>query len=145
LGIQSELGRGENLLGLSEQSRSYYRTASGCVYSQDLMKSKHYTRREADRRSNITGAAKMPEYSDIGLEYIAPGTSIFDPVLCEVVYRWFCPAGGRVLDPFAGGSVRGITASILGYKYTGIDLSARQIEANKLQADELLITSPSGL
>ena len=30
------------------------------------------------------------------------GTSIFDPVLCELVYRWFCPAGGAVLDPFAG-------------------------------------------
>jgi len=22
------------------------------------------------------------------------GTSIFDPVLCECAYRWFCPAGG---------------------------------------------------
>lgn len=30
------------------------------------------------------------------------------PVLCELAYRWFCLAGGLVLDPFAGGSVRGI-------------------------------------
>jgi len=44
----------------------------------------------------------------------ASGTSIFDPVLCEIAYRWFCPAGGMVLDPFAGGSVRGIVASRLG-------------------------------
>ncbi len=65
-------------------------------------------------------------------------TSLFDPVLCELVYRWFMPAQGSVLDPFAGGSVRGIVAAKLGHKYTGIDLSARQIEANKLQADELL-------
>ena len=28
------------------------------------------------------------------------GTSIFDPVLCELAYRWFCPPGGVVLDPF---------------------------------------------
>ena len=61
------------------------------------------------------------------------GTSIFDPVLCELVYRWFCPAGGALLDPFAGGSVRGIVASKLGLKYTGIDLSERQIAENRKQ------------
>lgn len=61
------------------------------------------------------------------------GTSIFDPVLCELAYRWFCPPGGTVLDPFAGGSVRGIVASHLGRKYFGVDLRAEQIEANKAQ------------
>lgn len=67
-------------------------------------------------------------------EVTSSGTSIFDPVLCELVYRWFCPPGGHVLDPFAGGSVRGIVASKLGRHYTGIDLSATQIAANQKQA-----------
>lgn len=62
------------------------------------------------------------------------GTSIFDPVLCELVYRWFCPPGGLVLDPFAGGSVRGIVASKLGRQYLGVDLRAEQIAANEVQA-----------
>jgi hypothetical protein len=66
------------------------------------------------------------------------GTSIFDPLLCELVYRWFCPPSGAVLDPFAGGSVRGIVAARLGLRYTGVDLSARQLAANELQARELL-------
>ena len=61
------------------------------------------------------------------------GTSIFDPVLCEIAYRWFSPSGGIVLDPFAGGSVRGIVAGKLGRSYFGCDLSARQIEANQAQ------------
>lgn len=61
------------------------------------------------------------------------GTSVFDPVLCELAYRWFCPPGGAVLDPFAGGSVRGVVASALGRRYHGCDLSARQIEANEAQ------------
>lgn len=65
------------------------------------------------------------------------GTSIFDPVLCEVVYRWFCPPGGRVLDPFAGGSVRGVVASLLGRSYTGIDLSEAQVVANRGQGEAL--------
>lgn len=63
------------------------------------------------------------------------GTSIFDPVLCEIVYRWFCPDGGSIIDPFAGGSVRGIVAGYLGHPYTGLDLRANQIEANNIQAD----------
>lgn len=66
------------------------------------------------------------------------GTSIFDPVLCELSYRWFCPCGGHILDPFAGGSVRGIVASVLGRKYTGIDLNPRQIAANEDQAVSII-------
>lgn len=61
--------------------------------------------------------------------------SIFDPVLCELAYRWFSPEGGRVLDPFAGGSVRGIVAGTLMRDYTGIDLRPEQVEANKAQRD----------
>lgn len=69
-----------------------------------------------------------------GSEASQTGTSIFDPVLCEVIYRWFCPPGGTALDPFAGGSVRGIVAAQLGLRYTGIDLSASQLAANEAQA-----------
>ena len=58
------------------------------------------------------------------------GTSIFDPVLCETLVNWFCPKGGKVLDPFAGGSVRGLISVLLGNEYTGIDLSEKQIKAN---------------
>ena len=58
------------------------------------------------------------------------GTSIFDPVLAEVLVRWFCPSGGHVLDPFAGGSVRGLVSTMLGNEYTGVDLSQKQIDAN---------------
>lgn len=65
----------------------------------------------------------------------ASGTSIFDPVLCEIAYRWFCPLGGMVLDPFAGGSVRGIVAARLGRPYVGIELRAEQVAANQAQAD----------
>ncbi len=66
------------------------------------------------------------------------GTSIFDPVLCEIIYRWFNIAGGLILDPFAGGSVRGIVAGYLGYGYNGIELSGIQVAENKKQGDKIL-------
>jgi DNA modification methylase len=65
------------------------------------------------------------------------GTSIFDPVLCELAYRWFCVPGGLVLDPFAGGSVRGIVASHIGLQYIGIDLRSEQIAANREQGNRI--------
>lgn len=65
------------------------------------------------------------------------GTSIFDPVLCEIVYKWFNVERGSIFDPFAGGSVRGVVAAKLGYNYTGIDLRNEQVEANKKNAQEI--------
>jgi hypothetical protein len=64
-------------------------------------------------------------------------TSIFDPVVCELAYRWFCPTGGQIIDPFAGGSVRGIVADILGYGYWGCDLRQEQVDANRIQANAI--------
>lgn len=67
-----------------------------------------------------------------------PGTSLFDPVLAEAMYRWFTPAkaacdGGPpwVLDPFGGDVARGGVATALGYRYTGIELRPEQIAANQ--------------
>lgn len=68
------------------------------------------------------------------IEYV----SVFDPALCEVLYHWFCPLEGKILDPFAGGSVRGIVANYLGYKYTGIDIRQEQINSNREQALNIL-------
>lgn len=66
----------------------------------------------------------------LAMEHLGSGTSIFDPVLCELCYRWFCPPGGAVYDPFAGGSVRGIVAALSGLCYHGRDLSMRQVAHN---------------
>jgi len=71
------------------------------------------------------------------------GTSIFDPALCEVLYTWFNPTKGQVLDPFAGGSVRGIVAHKMGLQYTGIELSGKQVTANRQNAEQILGKSPS--
>lgn len=65
------------------------------------------------------------------------GTSVFDPVLCEIMYRWFTKPKDTILDPFAGGSVRGIVASKVDRKYVGIDLREEQVMHNKLQAKQI--------
>ena len=64
-------------------------------------------------------------------------TSIFDPVLCEIAYTWFSKENDFILDPFAGGSVRGIVASELSRNYLGLELRKEQVEANIVNANEI--------
>lgn len=97
----------------------------------------------ASKSGNLTfvkgdrDAAELDPVSSQILKVSQTGTSIFDPVLCELAYRWFCPPGGTILDPFAGGSVRGIVASCLGRPYVGVDLRPEQVEANRDQAGRI--------
>jgi len=74
----------------------------------------------------------------------ATGTSVFDPVLAEIAYRWWAPREADVLDPFAGGSVRGIVAASLGHRYTGIDLRVEQVEENAAQWERIAGVLPGG-
>ena len=90
-------------------------------------------RSELGRDQNLTFA---PTKNEFWKEKFKIGNvSIFDPTLCELMYKWFCDEGGKVLDPFAGGSVRGIVANHLGYKYTGIDIRQEQVDSNGKQYD----------
>ena len=90
---------------------------------------------EIGRKSELCLAQGLNKY-DPRQSYT--GTSVFDPVLCELMYKWFCPDGGTILDPFAGGSVRGIVANYLGYKYSGIDIRQEQVDSNREQALDIL-------
>lgn len=98
-------------------------------------------REEAKRKENrltwVAGDRDEEDLDEVSRKILAAqpqsGTSIFDPVLCECIYRWFSPPGGQVLDPFAGGSVRGIVAGLLGRWYLGVDLRAEQVAANRVQ------------
>jgi hypothetical protein len=111
-------------------------------YGQDLMRGEHKLKK---RTTWVAGNRPIEKLDETSRKNLAAGgqgqeisgTSIFDPVLCELVYRWFCPLAGVVLDPFAGGSVRGIVAAKLGRKYIGIELRREQIEANRQQAAQI--------
>jgi 16S rRNA G966 N2-methylase RsmD len=60
---------------------------------------------------------------------INSGVSLFDPVLAEIIYKWFCPAkNSKILNLFAGDVEPNIVAAYRGYKLTGIELRQEQIE-----------------
>lgn len=122
LGIQSEIGRGASPGGSPLPAADYSRRERGDGRGRALV-------------SNTSSSSNAMSYAG-GFENRSTGTSgtsIFDPVLAELNYRWFCPEGGLILDPFAGGSVRGIVAGLLGFRYYGIDLRPEQVAANEEQ------------
>ena len=86
---------------------------------------------EVGRKENML---KMSKTASLGNK----DTSIFDPALTELLYKWYVPENGTILDPFAGGSVRGIVANYLGFKYTGIDIRQEQIDSNREQGLDIL-------
>lgn len=96
---------------------------------------------EEGRDKNLLNYSSLCKIMKGGIEV---GSSIFDPYLCEILYTWFNTTDGTVLDPFAGGSVRGIVAEKLGHKYTGIELREEQVESNKKQAVDIEV-SPTWL
>ena len=73
------------------------------------------------------------------IESRANGVSVFDPVLAQLFYNWYCVEGGSILDPFAGGPTRGYVAQELGYTYTGIDISEAQVQANREYGVECIL------
>lgn len=94
-------------------------------------------------RDNTEGKNQWNNYhreaeSSHKIELGGNSASIFDPVLTELMCEWFCPAGGNILDPFAGGSVRGIVSHYLGYHYDGIELRQEQVDSNREQAMNIL-------
>ena len=92
-------------------------------------------------RDNVLSGDVNGTYNNIKESYNIFNTfdvSIFDPVLCELAYKWFNIPNGKILDCFAGGSVRGIVAAKLGYEYLGNDLRSEQIDANIINAKEVL-------
>lgn len=85
-----------------------------------------------------TNATTFKPFKGNADRFIGKENSIFDPALCELMYKWFCNDGGKILDPFAGGSVRGIVAHYLKYYYVGIELRQEQVDANRENAAEIL-------
>lgn len=127
LGLKGEEGRARD--ETDTLNRAYRKTLDG--HGKKLRD--QYNKRELKNKTGLD--------IDEGLNYDpdgpGTGTSVFDPVLTELCYRWFCLPGGRILDPFAGGSTRGIVAGMLGYNYTGIEVREVQVDANRLQSTQI--------
>lgn len=99
LGIQSELGRKDDLLKLGPMNTESWNNGQFASFNS---------------------------------------TSIFSPTLAELAIAWYSAPDSLILDPFCGGSVRGVVAGVLGRHYTGLELRPEQVASNELQGAAMI-------
>lgn len=131
-----------------QNHRPHTRRKDGKCFNSDGLKA------EMDSRAAIhDGALKTAgQCFNIGRSVEGPvegshgqySTPVFDPVLCEVMFRWFCPPRGHVVDPFAGTAISGVVAAKLGRRYTGIDINPTQVEQNRMERDAICTPEECG-
>lgn len=75
----------------------------------------------------------------VGLSPLNNNVSILDPVLAELLIKWFTPTVAdeqlKICDPFAGDSVFGYVAGKLGAEFTGIELRQEQTDLNNARGN----------
>jgi hypothetical protein len=140
LGIKSEVGRGGNLTIRDPQLNDFnvykhgkYKRKAATTYN--IGNKTEWEKGLLHKGKTINTSTEKWDGGESAWQN--SGTSIFDPVLCELMYSWFCPIEGQVIDPFAGGSVRGIVATFMGYKYWGSELRQEQVDENVLQGKSI--------
>lgn len=61
---------------------------------------------------------------------LSAGVSLLDPVMAEIVCRWFGQDSCKTFDCFAGDSVFGYVSAHLGNEFVGIELRSEQAQLN---------------
>ena len=66
---------------------------------------------------------------------LSAGVSLLDPVMAEIVCRWFGMENCKTFDCFAGDSVFGYVSAHLGNEFVGIELRPEQAQLNNERVD----------
>lgn len=132
LGIKSEEGR-DNIIDNDDEKKNglTYQSLSAIVidYYSQKTKAEEKLGRPLSLKEFEADYLVIPNTSGLS----GSGTSVFDPTLTESIYKWYSKEGQTILDPFAGGSVRGVVAGLLGRNYIGLELREEQVAANRSQ------------
>lgn len=84
--------------------------------------------RDAVKTYNNSATNDKSRYKKNGV--MPSEASILDPVLSEVIVKWFAPTGGKCFDNFAGDTVFGYVSATMGMQFTGIELRQEQCDFN---------------
>ena len=62
---------------------------------------------------------------------VLSGVSLFDPVLTEIMAKWFTPRKeSKIFDCFAGDTYKGLVFAMCGHSFRGIELRREQVDIN---------------
>lgn len=90
-------------------------------------------------QDNAEARSEAKVYGDgYGFKGFNP-VSLLDPVLSEIIVKWYAPKqeiGNKCFDVFAGDTVFGFVSSYLGKQFTGVELRKEQADFNNERVKE---------
>lgn len=93
-----------------------------------------YLKEEGESRENTLSGS---DHESSIYQNMKGGVSLFNPVIAEVMFHWFSPEKGNILDPFAGDIRKGAVAGFLKHNFTGIEIRPEQFDINNNQIKRL--------
>lgn len=108
------------------------------VQSVELQYKDLYTRTSEHRKSlGISFKEYLEKYvpdevkEKESKKVLSQGVSLFDPVLAEILCKWFTPnKGASIFDCFAGDTQKGLVFGECGYTFKGVELRQEQVDIN---------------
>jgi len=98
-----------------------YATRDGCWQGKNGYSNVVNTRRSIGKDGEIVVKTKAHNSN----------ASVLDPVVCEIIARFFMPDdGGSIYNPFGGGVQFGFVAGACGYEYLASEIRQNQVDAN---------------
>lgn len=97
----------------------------------------YYNSREKRKELGITFREYLDKYVSEeekreDSKILTSGVSLFDPVLAEVLCKWFTPSeGSKIFDPFAGDTQKGLVFASCGHTFRGVELRQEQVDVNE--------------
>lgn len=121
-----------SLIGDMGDSRNDTLVTSLEMKYKDLYQKSKHKRKElgVSFREYVEKYATKEELEREQGKIVAQGVSILDPVMAELVCRWFGREGCKTFDCFAGDTVFGYVSAYLGNEFTGIELRPEQAQLN---------------
>jgi DNA modification methylase len=86
-----------------------------------------------------TGSRSETMRADHDSAYTATHSVFPAPLVEWILLRYGGPPGSSILDAFAGGPVRAVVSTIMGFKYLGFDIRQEQIDENNRTLEKLAL------
>lgn len=111
------------------QGRAWFQTTTTVWRVDELIRKSVRNWKRLTEETGHTGERTGKFRQDHDSVYTAT-YSVFPAPLVEWILLRYAPPESCILDAFAGGAVRGVVSTIMGYQYHGVEIRKAQIDEN---------------
>ncbi len=113
-----------------ESGNDWFQTSTSIWRVDELIKRRVRDWKRLLGEDGHTGSRAETFRKDHDSAYTATHSVFPAPLVEWILLRYGGPPGGRILDAFAGGPVRAVVSTIMGYSYCGFEIRQEQIDEN---------------